>query len=227
MKNIMTQAYVYKWTHIPTLMWYIGSRTAKGCHPDDGYICSSKYVKPLIESNPCEWHRDIIELGEPVSIRELESEILECLNAAHDPRSYNRNNGKGKFSNTGRTITDEWRLNLSKSKKELYKNGHPNKGYKHTEEWKIEHAKKITGKQRSEEWKIERKKTAIRGPAHHLYGKKLSLEHIEKIRQQTLSRPNIFANKHILTCPHCGKTGGLVMNRWHFNKCKSKDLKRS
>jgi hypothetical protein len=22
-------AYVYKWTHIPSMMWYVGSRTAK------------------------------------------------------------------------------------------------------------------------------------------------------------------------------------------------------
>jgi hypothetical protein len=40
-----TIAYVYKWTHIPTSKWYVGSRTAPGCHPDDGYICSSKLIK--------------------------------------------------------------------------------------------------------------------------------------------------------------------------------------
>lgn len=35
-----TIAYVYKLTHLPTLMWYIGSRSAKGCHPDDEYMGS-------------------------------------------------------------------------------------------------------------------------------------------------------------------------------------------
>ena len=35
-----TQAFLYKWTHIPTQKWYVGSRTAVGCHIDDGYICS-------------------------------------------------------------------------------------------------------------------------------------------------------------------------------------------
>lgn len=25
-----------------------------------------------------------------------------------------------------------------------------------------------------------------------------------------------------LTCPHCGKTGGRIMLRWHFDKCKQK-----
>jgi hypothetical protein len=208
-------------------MWYIGSRTARGSNLNDGYICSSKYVKPLIESNPHEWVRDIIDLGEPVSMRELESEILECLNAAHDPRSFNRDNGKGKFSNTGRTITDEWRSNLSKSKKELYKDGHPNKGYKHTEEWKAEHAKKITGKRRSDEWKAERKKNAVRGSEHHLFGKKLSPELKKQKQEQLANRPNPFAGKHALTCPYCNKVGGLVMKRWHFDNCKSNNLNRT
>ena len=35
-----TVAYVYKWIHIPTGKWYIGSRTRVGSHPDDGYYCS-------------------------------------------------------------------------------------------------------------------------------------------------------------------------------------------
>jgi hypothetical protein len=47
-----TQAFLYKWTHLPSGKWYVGSRTAKGCHPEDGYYCSSKEVKPLILANP-------------------------------------------------------------------------------------------------------------------------------------------------------------------------------
>jgi hypothetical protein len=50
-----TVAYVYKWVHIPTGKWYIGSRTRVGSHPNDGYYCSSKTVKPLILANPNEW----------------------------------------------------------------------------------------------------------------------------------------------------------------------------
>ena len=51
----MTVAFLYKWIEISTDKWYIGSRTANGCHPTDGYICSSKIVKPLIrkKTGPC------------------------------------------------------------------------------------------------------------------------------------------------------------------------------
>ncbi len=94
----MTQAYVYKWTHLPTMKWYVGSRTAKGCHPDDGYICSSKVIRPLIISKPWEWQREIVEVGDAIEMRELEAEILELFDAAKDPRSFNKHNGDGKFT---------------------------------------------------------------------------------------------------------------------------------
>jgi hypothetical protein len=46
----MTIAYVYKWTQLSTGKWYIGSRSAIGCNPNqhEKYICSSKTVKPMI-----------------------------------------------------------------------------------------------------------------------------------------------------------------------------------
>jgi hypothetical protein len=88
-----TIAFVYKWTHIPTLKWYVGSRTKIGCHPNDGYICSSKIVKPLIESNPEEWKREIISTGTKEAMTELEYEILESVDAARDIRSFNKSNG--------------------------------------------------------------------------------------------------------------------------------------
>ena len=94
-------AFVYKWTHLPTLKWYIGSRTAQGCSPDDGYICSSKKVKPLIESAQTEWSRDIIANGSPADMLDLETTLLELFDAKNDLRSYNQHNGDGRFTTTG------------------------------------------------------------------------------------------------------------------------------
>ena len=75
----MTTAYVYKWTHLPTMMWYVGSRTRKNCHPNDGYICSSKLIKPLILKNIHEWKRDIIDFGTVEEMFDLESQILQKI----------------------------------------------------------------------------------------------------------------------------------------------------
>lgn len=92
----MTQAFVYKWIHQPTGMWYIGSRTAKGCHINDGYICSSRIVKPMIACNPEEWKRYIIDTGTPEEMRKLETSMLMGCNAKKDPMSFNRSNNDGK-----------------------------------------------------------------------------------------------------------------------------------
>lgn len=114
----MTTAFVYKWKHLPTYRWYIGSRTKKGCHPDDGYICSSKIVKPMIEQNPEEWEREILFIGEPKETFEYESMLLQFFDAKNDPRSFNLHNTDGKCTNTGKSPSEETKEKLSKKGKE-------------------------------------------------------------------------------------------------------------
>jgi hypothetical protein len=80
----------------------VGSRTAKGCHPDDGYFCSSREVKPLIQSNPSEWKREILATGDAAQMRNLEAEMLKQSDAKNDLKSFNRHNGDGKFTTLGR-----------------------------------------------------------------------------------------------------------------------------
>lgn len=88
----MTLAYVYKWAHIPTLRWYVGSRTAKNCHPDDGYICSNLTISEMISLTPSEWTRTIIATGEPDAMYDLETDILVLFDARNDERSFNGHN---------------------------------------------------------------------------------------------------------------------------------------
>ena len=127
-----TQAFVYKWTHLPTLRWYIGSRTAQGCHPEDGYICSSRQVRPLVESAHNEWTRTIIATGKPADMLELETVLLELFDAKNDPRSYNQHNGDGKFTTTG---TVAWNKGLKKPRgTPSWNSGKPNP--KHSEAMK-------------------------------------------------------------------------------------------
>jgi hypothetical protein len=97
-----TQAFLYKWTHIPTQKWYVGSRTAVGCHIDDGYICSSIEVYSMIVENKSEWERAVLCISEPTEIVKLEAGYLKLLDAKNDPMSFNRHNGDGKFTTTGR-----------------------------------------------------------------------------------------------------------------------------
>lgn len=110
----MNLAYVYKWTHLPTMKWYIGSRTAKKCHPNDGYICSSKKIKPLILQNPDEWQRTIIATGSAEEMFKLETDILQTFDARNDPRSFNQHNNDDKFFAAG-PKTEKHRANIAKS----------------------------------------------------------------------------------------------------------------
>jgi hypothetical protein len=119
MTPVTTQAYLYKWTEISTGKWYIGSRTAKGCHPNDGYICSSKSVKPLIVENKDEWKREILVIGNPEYILELEERYLTELDARNNKESYNKHNGNGDFTMAGKIGTwkgkSTWNKGLDKS----------------------------------------------------------------------------------------------------------------
>jgi|DEB3_MinimDraft_2_1074329.scaffolds.fasta_scaffold01321_2 hypothetical protein len=111
----MTQAYLYRWTELSTGKWYVGSRTAKNCHPDDGYICSSKYVKPLIKNNPTDWTREILVISDKKYIRDLEVKYLKSLQAVKDKQSYNKHYGGATFANSGEFLSDETKNKISAS----------------------------------------------------------------------------------------------------------------
>ena len=91
------EPFLYKWTELSTGKWYVGSRTAKRCHTEDGYLCSSKIVKPLIIANPSDWTREILCMGEAEYICDLEVHYLISLDAMRDPMSYNKSNGRKNF----------------------------------------------------------------------------------------------------------------------------------
>lgn len=90
-------AYLYIWTHLPTGKFYIGSRTAAGCHLNDGYICSSDFVKEDIELNPKNWIRTIIAEGKSNDIETLEKKILDLLNVIDNKMCLNQTNFNGKI----------------------------------------------------------------------------------------------------------------------------------
>jgi hypothetical protein len=100
-KNLLknkTIPFIYRWTQKSTGMWYIGSRTAIGCHPDDGYICSSEIVRLAINAEPVDWYREILLIGEdPIEVRLEERRILTELNARMDSLSYNKTNAEADF----------------------------------------------------------------------------------------------------------------------------------
>jgi hypothetical protein len=226
MKNITHYSFVYKWTHLPTGKWYIGCRTAKGCHPDDGYITSSKLVNPLIQANPEEWQREILHIGTPEEILNLEVVLLKESDAKNNSMSYNQHNGDGKFTRTGVAVPLETRLKQSESIKKIHPGKgkpSPNKGKIASEETRKKQSLAKIGKKRppfSQETK-EKIGAAKKGTNHPNFGKPLSNEHKQKLRDAFIGKAKI-----LVTCPHCGKVGGGgAMVRHHFDNCKYKENK--
>lgn len=83
-------SFVYRWRQTSTGKWYIGYHLGE---PNDGYICSSKIVKPMIQANPLDWERKILKHGTRLEMVALEHRLLKKLLASTNPKSYNMSNG--------------------------------------------------------------------------------------------------------------------------------------
>jgi hypothetical protein len=153
------QCYVYKWHHKTSYKWYVGSRTAKNCTLNDGYICSNKIVKPLILKNPNDWEKTILAIGSKDEIRLLETEILVLSDAKNDIRSFNKHNQNGKFFCNGH----------SKETIDKIKKNHAFVGKK-----RPSHSIVMTGKKRTFEQIEKQRKATI--------GVKKSIEHIARLK---------------------------------------------
>jgi hypothetical protein len=150
-----TIPFVYKWTELSTSMWYIGARFAAGCHPEDGYICSSKIVKPKVLNNPSDWKREILQLcSTPIEAKQRETEILLESNAAQNPQSYNQTNSDGKFHRSGphreESIHKMKKLKAGE-KNPMFGRPGPMKGKLHKEESKLQIGQSLAGRELPEE----------------------------------------------------------------------------
>lgn len=101
--------------------------------PDDGYVCSSKYMKEEYKSRPEDFFREILEYGTYSECQSKETELLKSVSAAKNPLYYNRHNGDGKLyapevmsektkqkiaaSHKGRKKTEETKQRMSAAKR--------------------------------------------------------------------------------------------------------------
>lgn len=233
-------SYVYKWLHVPSLKWYIGSRTASRCHPNDGYICSSKIVKPMILANNNDWRREIIATGTVKEMLELEAEILNVLDAKNDPRSFNQHNGDGKFSRIGigqsgnknpmfgktsftkgKTYEELYGLEKAHELKELRRKNATGRKLNTTSIAKMSKSISLAtkGKPKSESFKQKLKKAKSeehkKSISKSLIGRERSKEHSKKLSDAIKKSRSI--------CVYCGFTSTKsAITRYHNENCRNK-----
>jgi hypothetical protein len=221
----MTHAYLYKWTHLPTGKWYVGSKSSKGCSPEihEKYICSSKIVKPMVKEHREEWIYQILVISNPRYIRQLEKLYLRALHAKDDPMSFNQSNASCEYDKTGMKDSFETR-----HRKSLSRRGEKNPSY-----GKRGEKSPLFNRPHSESTK-EKQSIGVK-----LYAAARPASHNENISKALKGNPNVGIKgsrnpsfgksevaKHIndkppKTCPHCLKTMNLGnYARYHGDKCK-------
>ena len=226
----MTRAFVYVWKNTKSLRWYLGSHTRKNCHPDNGYTCSSKIVKPLIKQNPEQWQRTILAIGTPSEMLALEAELLEMLDAKHDVRSFNMHNGDGKFTTLGISFVP-----VNKGKPSP-RRGLPNPGVSIALKGKAPHNKgkpsprkgipnektsiKLKGKKQPTVCRIvDQQEMSISNFLKWCKNEDFPSLKLKKSANMSVAKKGVPMRK--VACPHCDKIGGVSrMKQYHFDNCK-------
>jgi hypothetical protein len=63
-------------------------------------------------------------------------------------------------------------------------------------------------------------------PKSSEHKKSLSLSHLGHLpsmeTREKMAEAKVGKQQYIIVCPHCGKSGGNTMRRWHFTNCREK-----
>ena len=237
------EAFLYCWTDHATNQLYIGWH--KGT-VDDGYICSSKYMKEQYNQRPDDFTREIVAFGTTKDITNLETLLLRSVDAKNDDQFYNRHNGDG-FYRYGKH-SEETKQKLKRPKTEEHKEKlRGPKSDAHKKAMSLNHAD-ISGKnnpmygrsiiaEKNLKWYTDGNNEiyAIEGqqPDGWYNGRKIkgtkfpkrSQEHCRKISESKAGKSTKLKGHRYkkVTCPHCGTVGGGGnMTRLHFDNCKDK-----
>lgn len=93
--------YVYEVIDRVTGKYYVGSRTAKGCYPEElgvSYFTSSKTVSFIFKNDPNRFEKKILVSGDVDYVVKVESDVLKFRDSKNDTNSYNIWNGAGGFN---------------------------------------------------------------------------------------------------------------------------------
>lgn len=229
--------YILEWT--AQNKRYIGARWGAGCHPDDlwtEYFTSSRYVHEFVQKHG---KPDIILIDktfvDPMEAQEREIFLLRQYDAAKNPNFLNKSMGghydrsdpeiRARISagHRGKKIPAEWVEWVTEFHRTRPRSPETNK--------KIGDA--LRGKERLERRGKKMSPEARAKMSAAKMGKPLSPEHAAKSRVTMLGKKHSEETKRlmsqqrtgkqypIVTCPHCGKSGGKsAMHAWHFDNCR-------
>lgn len=234
--------YLYLKTHNKTGLKYLGKTENNDPHHYQGSgIIWQRHIKKhgydvtteiLFESNDPEIFKKVaLEYSEKLNVVDSK----EFANLVHEM-------GNGGANNLGRNFSESWKQNLSNSASKI----------KNDDQWKNTIGKEtrlkdsiikndpiwreIIGKpswekakqnqintKNKQKWK---KENSIECPYCHKIVDVGNYKRWHGDNCSIVKNRTKISIKNYVTCPHCNTTGkdGSAMKRWHFNKCKWKDI---
>lgn len=225
----MKHYFTYKTTNIQNGKFYIGVHATNNLN--DGYLGSGKYLNDAIQHYGRDsFVREIINFHQSYNEALQEEAKLVTEKLVEDPNCYNLTIGGGKpplmegenHPLFGKKRPDSKQRMLSDANPSKGKFGKASASYRTTIVFDPNLGKNIrlpvddfrflSGELKS----INKGKITVKDKLGNVF-------HVEKNDPRYLSGELIPNTKGLkMTCPHCSKTGGISMKRWHFNNCKLK-----
>lgn len=205
--------YIYKTTNLINERFYIGRHSTNNL--EDGYLGSGSIIKQAINKYGINNFKcEVLEFCKSIEDVIKREEEIVTADFIQNPLCYNAKPGGG----NNYVVTVAWTDERKQQQRERI-SGENNP---------------IFGRNRTdkEKAKISKNHANVSGENNPMYNKihsedtrnKISITRIEKIKNGEITFDLSKMNER-KQCPHCKKITNLGnLNRWHFEKCKFKDL---
>jgi hypothetical protein len=200
--------YVYICTHKVTKQFYIGYRCANLDHNRPSHLDLPKYKtsKKSIKQNFLEYNWVIVaEFFDTDSAYDFEQKLI--FDHWGDPMLINEScyYSKPRFKSKALTAEHKQAISLAQSKPKT-----------------TEHRQKLSEANIGNRWynngnvSVQAKEC----PSGFVSGRLIcGNEGFSSERARAAGLTNLGKTQKIITCPHCGKSGGNVLKRYHFDNC--------
>ena len=231
--------FIYLWRDKKYNRYYIGSHWGT---EDDGYICSSKWMRNSYDKRPQDFKRRIVQyVQNREDLYDVENQWLSMIKKEEvKVRYYNLNliaNHWTAYPENVKTIREKISHKVKEAMqrpevREKYEQGLKNRDNKSSDLDVREKRRQSMIETMSVKFPEENRwKKLTEEERKKYYSDKAKKMHANRSDEQRkeigrkLSEANKRNKRENVTCPHCKKTGNpIVMPRWHFDNCKLNNI---
>jgi hypothetical protein len=217
--------FVYKTTNLINGKFYIGVHATKNVN--DGYLGSGKRLHDAIKCHGVEnFNREILKFFDSYADALYYEQLLVTPELVESDNCYNLCEGGGKPPTMSGSKHPFYQKSRPDSRKRMIENN-PSKG-KFGKDSATYNKVSVVTKDGDTLQVLKDDPRYLSGEFTHVNKGKLTVRDLNgNVFQVLKDDPRYLSGEVVhntkglsLTCPHCNKTGGNTMKRWHFNNCK-------